>query len=120
MGLTEKERFQKWEAKLREWMPEPPPNWRDIFALRAYVRQVAKKAEHRYCAIVLTPLLSAVTEKQTLASIKTAHQYGGSFLSKIAAAALAGDPRNRDRVLLAFPEIIAKYGPGSAFYNECL
>ena len=120
MGLTEKERFQKWEAKLQEWMPEPPPNWRDIFALRDYVRQVAKKAEHRYCAIVLTLLLFAVTEKQTLASIKTAHQYGGSFLSKIAAAALAGDPRNRDRVLLAFPEIIAKYGPGSAFYNEYL
>jgi len=120
MGLTEKERFQKWEAKLREWMPEPPPNWRNIFALRDYVRRVAEKAKHRYCAIVLTPLLSAVTEKQTLASIKTAHQYGGSFLSKIAAAALAGDPRNRDRVLLAFPEIIAKYGPGSAFYNECL
>ena len=120
MGLTEKERFQKWEAKLHKWMPEPPHNWRDIFALRDYVRQVAKKAEHRYCAIVLTPLLSAVTEKQTLASIKTAHQYGGSFLSKIAAAALAGDPRNRDRVLLAFPEIIAKYGPGSAFYNEYL
>ena len=39
-------------------------------------------------------------------------------MSKIAAAALAGDPRNRDRVLRAFPEIIAKYGPGSAFYNE--
>ena len=120
MGLTEKDRFRKWEAKLQEWMSEPPSNWRDIFALRDYVRQAAKKAEHRYCAIVLTPLLSAVTEKQTLASIKTAHQYGGSFLSKIAAAALAGDPRNRDRVLLAFPEIIAKYGPGSAFYNEYL
>ena len=59
-----------------------------------------------------------MTEKQTLASIKSAYQYGGDFMSKIAAAALAGDPRNRDRVLRAFPEIIAKYGPGSAFYNE--
>lgn len=118
MGLTEKERFQKWEAKLQEWMPEPPSNWRDIFALRDYVRQVAKKAEHRYCAIVLKPLLCAVTGKQTLASIKTAHRHGGDFISRIAAAALAGDPRNRDRVLNAFPEIIANYGPGSAFYTE--
>lgn len=118
MGLTEKDRFRKWEAQLQEWMLEPPSNWRDIFALRDYVRQVAKKAEHRYCAIVLKPFLCAVTEKQTLASIKSAYQYGGDFMSKIAAAALAGDPRNRDRVLRAFPEIIAKYGPGSAFYNE--
>ena len=70
-----------------------------------------------YCTKVI---YRAVTEKQTLASIKTAHHYGGSFLSKIAEAALAADPRNRDRVLLAFPEIIAKYGPGSAFYNEYL
>ena len=118
MGLTEKDRFRKWEAQLQEWMPEPPSNWRDIFALRDYVRQVAKKAKHRYCAIVLKPLLCAVTGKQTLASIKSAHQYGGDFISKIAAAALAGDPRNRDRVLQAFPEIIAQYGPGSGFYNE--
>ena len=36
------------------------PNWRDIFALRDYVRQVAKKAEYRYCC-VLKPLLCAVT-----------------------------------------------------------
>lgn len=62
----------------------------------------------------------AVTEKQTLASIRTARQYGGSFMSTLATAALAGDPRNRDRILAAFPEIIGKYGPGSAFYNEDL
>ena len=68
-----------------------------------------------YCTKVI---YRAVTEKQTLASIKSAYQYGGDFMSKIAAAALAGDPRNRDRVLRAFPEIIAKYGPGSGFYNE--
>lgn len=61
-----------------------------------------------------------MTERQTLASIKTAHQYGGSFISKLAEAALAGDPRNRDRILRAFPEIVARYGPGSAFYNETL
>ena len=60
----------------------------------------------------------AVTEKQIQATVRTAHHYGGSFISKLAEAALAGDPRNRDRVLLAFPEIVARYGPGSAFYTE--
>jgi len=62
----------------------------------------------------------AVTEKQIQSTVKTAHQYGGSFISKLAEAALAGDPRNRDRVLRAFPEIVAQYGPGSVFYNETL
>jgi len=52
--------------------------------------------------------------------VRTAHHYGGSFLSKVAEAALNADPRNRDRVLDAFPEIVAKYGPGSVFYNEYL
>ena len=62
----------------------------------------------------------AVTEKQIRATIRTAHHYGGSFLSKVAEAAMNADPRNRNRVLDAFPEIVAKYGPGSAFYNEYL
>jgi len=62
----------------------------------------------------------AVTEKQTVASIRTAHHYGGAFMSKLAEAALAADPVHRNRVLSAFPEIVARYGPGSAFYNEYL
>lgn len=60
----------------------------------------------------------AVTEKQVLNTIRTAHQFGGSFMSKVADAALSADPRNRSRLLDAFPELIAKYGPGSAFYTE--
>ena len=62
----------------------------------------------------------AVTEKQVRCSIKTAHHYGGEFFSKLAEAALLADPRNRSRILDAFPEIVSKYGPGSAFYNEYL
>jgi hypothetical protein len=61
-----------------------------------------------------------VTEKQIQATVRTAHHYGGSFLGKVAEAAMNADPRNRNRVLDAFPEIVAKYGPGSAFYNEYL
>ena len=41
-------------------------------------------------------------------------------MSKLAEAALAADPVHRNRVLSAFPEIVARYGPGSAFYNEYL
>ena len=61
-----------------------------------------------------------MTEKQIRATIRTARHYGGSFLGTVAEAALNADPRNRDRILDAFPEIIATYGPGSAFYNEYL
>lgn len=61
-----------------------------------------------------------MTEKQIQATVKTAHHYGGAFLSKVAEAAMHADPRNRDRVLDSFPEIVAEYGPGSAFYNEYL
>ena len=69
---------------------------------------------------IIHSIYRAVTEKQVRCSIKTAHHYGGAFLSKLAEAALLADPRNRSRILDAFPEIVSKYGPGSAFYNEYL
>ena len=47
MGLTEKERFQKWEAKLQEWMPEPPHDWKALFAERDHIRELRKKAKQR-------------------------------------------------------------------------
>jgi 2-oxo-4-hydroxy-4-carboxy--5-ureidoimidazoline (OHCU) decarboxylase len=42
-------------------------------------------------------------------------QYGGSFVSSIAQALRYADPTNRQRLLDAFPELIAKYGPGTKF-----
>ena len=71
------------------------------------------------CYVTIT-IYRAVTEKQTNATIKTAQNYGGAFISKLAEAALLADPRNRSRLMDAFPEIVSKYGPGSAFYNEYL
>ena len=38
----------------------------------------------------------------------------------LTAAALAADPLNRSRLLAAFPEIVARYGPGSDLYDENL
>jgi hypothetical protein len=45
-------------------------------------------------------------------------QFGGNFERHLAAACLAADPSNRQRLLDAFPSIEAKYGPGSRFYGE--
>jgi len=69
---------------------------------------------------IVSSVRKLVTEKQTRCTIQTGHHYGGKFFSKLCEAALLADPRNRSRVLDAFPEIVSKYGPGSAFYNEYL
>ena len=42
-------------------------------------------------------------------------QYGGSFVSSIAQALRYADPNNRQRLLDAFPDLVAKYGPSSNF-----
>jgi 2-oxo-4-hydroxy-4-carboxy--5-ureidoimidazoline (OHCU) decarboxylase len=42
-------------------------------------------------------------------------QYGGSFVSSIAQALRYADPNNRQRLLDAFPDLVAKYGPGTKF-----
>jgi hypothetical protein len=42
-------------------------------------------------------------------------QYGGSFVSAIAQALRYADPTNRQRLLDAFPELVAKYGPDTKF-----
>ena len=59
-----------------------------------------------------------MTERQIRATLRTAHHFGGSFFQHLTAAALAADPRNRSRILDSFPEIVARYGPGSSYYSE--
>lgn len=44
--------------------------------------------------------------------------YGGSFVNRLAQAALVADTTNKDRLIAAFPEVFAKYGPGSDFYQS--
>ena len=41
--------------------------------------------------------------------------YGGTFLSHLATALRYADPVNRQKILDAFPDLVAKYGPGSQF-----
>ena len=42
-------------------------------------------------------------------------QYGGSFVSSIAQALRFADPVNRQRLIDAFPDLVAKYGPSTEF-----
>jgi hypothetical protein len=56
-----------------------------------------------------------MTSTQLHAMITLMDQYGGSFVSSLAQALRYADPTNRQRLLDAFPDIVAKYGPGSSF-----
>lgn len=60
-----------------------------------------------------TPALSAVQLHRTWLA---AGQHGGGFVSCLAAAWLRADATNRARLTAAFPEVVTKYGPGTAFY----
>lgn len=42
-------------------------------------------------------------------------KYGGSFVSSIAQALRYADPKNRQRLLDAFPDLVEKYGPNTKF-----
>lgn len=41
--------------------------------------------------------------------------YGGKFVSSLAVALRYADPVNKHKLLAAFPEIVARYGPKSVF-----
>jgi hypothetical protein len=47
----------------------------------------------------------------------TAAQYGGSFYQAMGNAVLAADPINKRRILAAFPEMVATYGPASSLHQ---
>lgn len=46
-------------------------------------------------------------------------RYGGHFCSLLSAAWMAGDTFHRSCIEQAFPHLLSKYGPGSAFYTSC-
>jgi len=56
-----------------------------------------------------------MTSTQLHAMITLMDQYGGSFVSSIAQALRYADPKNRQRLLDTFPDLVAKYGPSSSF-----
>ena len=48
----------------------------------------------------------------------TAIQYGGGFFRALADAGLRADPRNKRRILAAFPEMITTYGTASRMHRQ--
>lgn len=51
-------------------------------------------------------------------TLRTALQYGGGFYHALAAAAVKADPNNKQRLLKAFPELYATYGPSSKLHRQ--
>jgi len=47
----------------------------------------------------------------------TGSKYGGSFYKALAHAGLAADPGNKRRILDAFPELVATYGPANRLHQ---
>ena len=47
----------------------------------------------------------------------TAVKYGGSFYKALGGAGLLADTANRERLLEAFPEMEATYGPQTAMHQ---
>lgn len=57
-----------------------------------------------------------MTPDEINATLMTACRFGGGFIARLAEAGLYADPKNRQRLLIAFPELIDDYGPTTTFY----
>ena len=57
-----------------------------------------------------------MTDSDRYWTFVTATQFAGSFFKALAEAGLRADPINRERLLMAFPEIYAAYGPASRLH----
>ncbi len=51
-------------------------------------------------------------------TFQTAITSGGNFYARLAIAGLAADPTNRQRLLVAFPEMTETYGPASQLHRD--
>ena len=51
-------------------------------------------------------------------TFQTAIAAGGNFYARLAAAGLAADPLNRQRLFEAFPEFLESYGPASQLHRD--
>jgi hypothetical protein len=59
-----------------------------------------------------------MSESDIYWTFQTAISYGGNFYGRLAGAGLAADPSNRQRLLEAFPEFAATYGPASQLHRD--
>ena len=56
-----------------------------------------------------------MNSSQLFAMTALMETYGGTFVSHLATALRYADPVNRQKILDAFPDLVAKYGPASQF-----
>ena len=59
-----------------------------------------------------------MTSSDTFWTLQTAIAYGGGFMRRLAEAGIHADPGNRQRLLLAFPELQQCYGPETWLYKQ--
>jgi hypothetical protein len=59
-----------------------------------------------------------MTASDTYWTLQTALAYGGGFMQRLAEAGLHADPKNRARLLLAFPELQQCYGPETYLHKQ--
>jgi hypothetical protein len=62
--------------------------------------------------------LKSMSDADIFWTFQTAASYGGSFFRALADAGLAADPGNKRRILMAFPEMTATYGPASPLHRR--
>lgn len=49
--------------------------------------------------------------------LKTIQRFSGSFHQNLACAMQSADSHNFERILIAFPELLEEYGPGTTMYE---
>jgi len=58
-----------------------------------------------------------MTDQDIYWTLAAACQYGGSFYQALGYAGLKADPGNKRRILDAFPELVATYGPRASLHR---
>ena len=59
-----------------------------------------------------------MTSTDSYWTFQTAMAYGGGFIKRLAEAGVHADPVNRQRLLLAFPELQQCYGPQTFLHRQ--
>lgn len=59
-----------------------------------------------------------LTADELAGTMRTMRMYGGGFMYQLAEALNYADRGNTNRLLIAFPEIVERYGPGTVFYAD--
>lgn len=58
-----------------------------------------------------------LTRAQTFRTFEAMQQHGGGFCQKLAAAWMAADGGNKQRIESAFPHLLQEYGPTSPYFG---